>query len=190
MYNKLVKQAMLKAGIQFLIMTGFVYCIHFYFRSNIITLIFFFTLFTIRLYLLFKPKASHAKSLEKLESVGDFIEGYKKKALDKNLEYKWEKGIGSIDELKLVMWSNVSEEGIELLIVSRSSKGTYLIPWRNIQLLVPCYYNQGEISLTLIRMSLSNSDIKICSPWRESFNDFVPDFVSSMAVKNGLLIDG
>jgi hypothetical protein len=178
MYKKLVYKAFLKAIFQFLFIPFcVVYFIHSYFDSFTITYSTSVTLLALLSYLWLRPNIKHKQTLKKLKLIGNQLDGYIERALDDDIKNKWEKGLGLIDGIQQLMWVNVARDGIEILVISKENQGSCIIPWCNIQIMTHQHYYDGDKPIALIEIGLLNSPIQIFTPWRNSFNELVPDTV-------------
>lgn len=178
MYKKVVYKALFKGILQFLIIPlCIVYFIHKYFNSFTITYFTGLILFVLLAYLWLRPNVKDKQSIKKLKLISNQIDGYIERALDDDLKNEWEKGLGFIDGIQQLMWVNVTNDGIEVLVISKENQGSCIIPWCSIQILMHQHYYDGDNLIALIEIGLANEPIQIYTPWRSSFNNLVPDTV-------------
>ncbi|MBA6339326.1 hypothetical protein H4J57_19260 [Colwellia sp. BRX8-7] len=182
MYKKVLITALIKGLIKksFIILVlpcSAVYCVNLYFDSFTITYFTGLFLLSLVVYFLLRPNIKHKKSLKKMNSIGCLTGGHTERDLDVDLFKDWEKGVGLIDDQQYFMWVSASIAGLEILLTSDSIKGSYIIPWANIQMLKHQHFYFDDNPVALIEIGFANNSLQLFTPWRESFTKLVPDVV-------------
>ncbi|MBA6251340.1 hypothetical protein [Colwellia sp. MB3u-55] len=176
------KKALIKGLIKTLFILLFlpcsvVYCVYLYFDTLSITYFTALILFAFVVYLLLRPNIKLNRTLKKMDLIGNSKDGNTQRDLDVDLNKNWEKGIGLIDDLQYFMWVNASITGLEILLTSDAIKGSYIIPWTNIQMLKHQHYYFDDNPVALIEIRFAKNSLQLFTPWRESFTELVPDVV-------------